>query len=102
MDKSAISVISAKSTSYDSKTKDDIEAIIGNYIIKEKAQNNLESQQYDMLVLEKDLQKRYNKDKTNNFPFPEIKNVLDCIADRLKYFQENHYKSDERMYWMID
>lgn len=105
MDKSAISAISAisaKSTSYDPKTKDDIEAIIGNYIIKEKAQNNLESQQYDMLVLEKDLQRRYNKDKTNNFPFPEIKNVLDCIADILKYFQENHYKSDERMFWMID
>lgn len=91
------------STSYDPETKDDINNIINKYIKKEKAHNNLESKNYDIQVLEKDLQERYNKNnKSNNFSFPEIKNVLDCVADVLTYFNDTHYKSDNRMRWKIN
>ena len=92
-----------KTTSYPPKTKCDIDEIINKYIIKEKALYNLDNQQCDLFVLEKDLQKRYIKNKSNNFPFPEIKNVLDCMADVLLYFKDNHYKlSDDRMCWQIE
>ena len=60
-----------------------------------------------MLVLEKDLQERYRKNAANaangtDFSFPEIKNVLDCVADVLTYFKDTHYKTDNRMRWKID
>jgi hypothetical protein len=95
------------STSYDPETKENITKIINKYIKKEKANYNLESKEYDMLVLEKDLQERYRKDKSNGssgtyFSFPEIKNVLDCVADVLTYFKDTHYKTDNRMRWKID
>ena len=95
-----------KSTSYDPKTKDDISAIIAKYVRKEKASNNLESQQYNLFILETDLQKRYHANsklgKASDFSFPEIKNVLDCVADVLTYFKETHYKTDNRMCWTIE
>lgn len=93
------------STSYDPETKADITKIINKYIKKEKAQYNLESKEYDLLVLEKDLQERYRKNATAataDFSFPEIKNVLDCVADVLTYFKDTHYKTDYRMRWKID
>lgn len=100
------------STSYDPETKADITKIINKYIKKEKAQYNLESKEYDLLVLEKDLQERYRKNAnaaanaanaaTADFSFPEIKNVLDCVADVLTYFKDTHYKTDNRMRWKID
>ena len=95
-----------KSTSYDPKTKDDISAIIAKYVRKEKASNNLESQQYNLFILETDLQKRYHANsklgKASDFSFPEIKNVLDCVADVLTYFKDNNYKTDNRMCWTIE
>jgi hypothetical protein len=97
--------LSKKTSSYNPTIQKDITAIIDKYIKKEKAynNNNLESKNFDMLVLEKDLQERYNKNKSNNFSFPEIKNVLDCIADVLTYFKDiPYYKSDNRMRWQID
>jgi hypothetical protein len=104
------------STSYDPETKADITKIINKYIKKEKAQYNLESKEYDLLVLEKDLHERYRKNAavkagaanaaataaTADFSFPEIKNVLDCVADVLTYFKDTHYKTDNRMRWKID
>lgn len=98
------------STSYDPETKADIVKIINKYIRKEKANYNLESKEYDMLVLEKDLQERYRNNRTTkadaaataDFAFPEIKNVLDCVADVLTYFKDTHYKTDNRMRWKID
>ena len=99
------------STSYDPETKADIVKIINKYIRKEKAQYNLESKEYDILVLEKDLQERYRKNAkakaakagvAADFAFPEIKNVLDCVADVLTYFKDSHYKTDNRMRWKID
>lgn len=50
----------------------------------------------------KDLQRRYRKAKSNNFAFPEIKNVLDCIADVLSYYKANHYKRNAMMRRLID
>jgi septum formation topological specificity factor MinE len=97
--------LSKKTSSYNPTIQKDITAIIDKYIKKEKAynNNNLESLQFDMLVLEKDLQERYNKNKSNNFSFPEIKNVLDCIADVLTYFKDiPNFKSDNRMRWQIE
>jgi hypothetical protein len=91
------------STSYDLETKADITKIINKYIKKEKAQYNLESKEYSMLVLEKDLQERYKANGCGtDFSFPEIKNVLDCVADVLTYFKDTHYKTDKRMCWKIN
>ena len=91
-----------KSTSYDPKTKDEITKIISKYITKEKEYYNLESHEYNLFILDKDLQKRYHANKSNNFCFPEIKNVLDCIADVLTYFKNTHYKTNFMMRWQID
>ena len=91
-----------KSSSYDDKTKEGIMQIINKYIKKEKITNNLNSSSNNILLLEEELVKRYNKDKSNNFSFPEIKNVLDCISDVLIYFKENNYKTDDKMRWQID
>jgi len=90
------------SSSYDNKTKAGISQIINKYIKKEKIANNLNSSSYNILHLEEELVKRYNKDKSNNFSFPEIKNVLDCISDVLTYFKEHNYKNDKKMQWQID
>jgi hypothetical protein len=90
------------SSSYDDKTKADITQIINKYIKKEKIANNLNSSSHNILHLEEELVKRYNKNKSNNFSFPEIKNVLDCISDVLTYFKDNNYKNDEKMRWQID
>ena len=93
---------SPKSSSYDDKTKAEITKIIDNYVKKEKSVTNLGISSDDILKLEDELIKRYNKDKSNNFPFPEIKNVLDCISDVLTYFKDNNYKKDDKMRWQID
>ena len=93
---------SVKSSSYDDKTKAEITKIIDNYVKKEKSVTNLGISSDDILKLEDELIKRYNKDKSNNFPFPEIKNVLDCISDVLTYFKDNNYKKDDKMRWQID
>ena len=85
-----------KSSSYDDKTKKGIMQIINKYIKKEKITNNLNSSSNNILLLEEELVKRYNKDKSNNFSFPEIKNVLDCISDVLTYFKEHNYKNDKK------
>ena len=53
-------------SSYDTITKEGITKIINKYIIKEKFE-------YDIFNLEEKLKERYNKDKSNNFSFPEIK-----------------------------
>ena len=89
-------------TSYDPETKVGITKIINKYIRKEKEHNNLESKEYDMLVLEKDLHERYKASKATDFSFPEIKNVLDCIADVLTYFKDTHYKTNNQMRWKIN
>jgi len=89
-------------SSYDSKTNEEITKIINKYVTKEKSDNNLSSCKYDILKLEKKLIDRYNENKSNNFTFPEIKNVLDCIADILIYFKENKYINDDKMCWQID
>jgi len=91
-----------KSSSYDDKTKADITEIINKYIKKEKTTNNLNSSSNNIFLLEEELVKRYNENKSNNFSFPEIKNVLDCISDVLTYFKENNYKNDDKMRWQID
>ena len=49
-----------------------------------------------------DLLKRYRKTKSNNFAFPEIKNVMDCIADVLSYYKASHYKKNAMMRRLID
>lgn len=95
-------MLSYKSTSYDPKTKEEITTIISKYIIKEKEYYNLESHEYNLFILDKDLQKRYHANKSNNFSFPEIKNVLDCIADVITYFKNTHYKTNFMMRWQID
>lgn len=100
--KSKSSNCNIKSSSYDDKTKEGIMQIINKYIKKEKITNNLNSSSNNILLLEEELVKRYNKDKSNNFSFPEIKNVLDCISDVLTYFKENNYKKDDKMCWQID
>jgi hypothetical protein len=91
-----------KSSSYDDKTKAGITEIINKYIKKEKSVTNLSITSDDILKLEDELIKRYNRNKSNNFPFPEIKNVLDCISDVLTYFKDNNYETDVKMRWQID
>jgi hypothetical protein len=91
-----------KPSSYDDKTKAGITEIINKYIKKEKSVTNLSITSDDILKLEDELIKRYNKNKSNNFPFPEIKNVLDCISDVLIYFRDNNYETDVKMRWQID
>jgi len=39
-------------------------------------------------VNEKELLRRYRMAKTNNFSFPEIKNVFDCIVEILMYYHK--------------
>jgi hypothetical protein len=82
-------------SSYDTITKEGITKIINKYIKKEKFE-------YDIFNLEEKLKERYNKDKSNNFSFPEIKNVLDCITDILTYFKNNNYINDDIMCWQIN
>ena len=88
------------SLSFNAKTKADITIIIEKYIKKEKENYNLNN--YDILILEEDLQNRYKENNSNNFSFPEIKNVLDCIADILTYFKETEYLNDNKMSWQIE
>jgi hypothetical protein len=52
-------------------------------------------------VSEKDLQRRYRATGNANFSFPEIKNVLDCIADILSYYKDNRYTSNTKMRRLI-
>ena len=65
------------------KHKDDIAIakIIRKYSRKEAAANAANAA--NAFDLEKDLQRRYHN---TDFSFPEIKNVLDCIADMLSYY----------------
>lgn len=37
---------------------------------------------------EKDLSRRYREVKSNNFSFPEIKNVFDCMTEMLMYYHK--------------
>jgi len=57
----------------------EITKIITKYSRKEKA-NTYE--------YEKDLLRRYREAKSNNFSFPEIKNVFDCITEILMYYHK--------------
>lgn len=60
----------------------EITKIITKYSRKEKA-NTYE--------YEKDLSRRYREAKSNNFSFPEIKNVFDCITDILMYYHKTKH-----------
>jgi hypothetical protein len=57
----------------------EITKIITKYSRKEKAIT------YEY---EKDLSRRYREAKSNNFSFPEIKNVFDCITEILMYYHK--------------
>jgi hypothetical protein len=66
-----------------------IAKIIRKYRRKEKAAAT--AKPLAIFDLEKDLQRRYHKAKSQgltDFSFPDIKNVLDCIADILSYYKE--------------
>ena len=89
-------------SSYDDKTLNDIKNIVKRHTAKEKLNYNIEKSEYKLITLEDELRKRYSIYKSNNFPFPEIKHVLDCIADILSYFRDNHYIKDDKMRWQID
>jgi len=89
-------------SSYNAITLNDITKIIKKHTEKEKSNYNIEKSDYKLITLEDELRKRYNLYKSNNFPFPEIKHVLDCIADILLYFKDNYYKKDYNMRWQID
>ena len=91
-----------KNSSYDDNINKDIKSIVKKYTLKEKAEYNIENSNYKLLTFEDILRERYNVHKSNNFPFPEIKHVLDCIADILIYFKDNYYKKDDKMRWQID
>jgi hypothetical protein len=52
-------------------------------------------------VSEKDLQRRYRATGNANFSFPEIKNVIDCIADILSYYKDKRYTSNTKMRRLI-
>ena len=58
----------------------EITKIITKYSKKEK------------VTTEKDLLRRYREAKSNNFSFPEIKNVFDCIVEILLFY--DHQKTD--------
>lgn len=90
------------SSSYDEVTLEAITKIVDEYTKKEKSNYDIEKSKYKLTTLEDDLRKRYSIYKSNNFPFPEIKHVLDCIAKILTYFKDKHYKNDENMKWQID
>ena len=92
----------SKNSSYDEITLAAITNIVKRHTAKEKSNYNIEKSDYKLTTLEDELRKRYNIYKSNNFPFPEIKHVLDCIADILTYFKDNHYIKDEKMKWQID
>lgn len=57
----------------------EITKIITKYSRKEKAIT------YEY---EKDLSRRYREAKSNNFSFPEIKNVFDCMTEMLMYYHK--------------
>jgi hypothetical protein len=96
------SINNNKNSSYDDNINKDIKSIVKKYTAKEKAEYNIENSNYKLLSFEDILRERYNVHNSNNFPFPEIKHVLDCIADILIYFKDNYYKKDDKMRWQID
>ena len=87
-------------SSFSAITKANITLIIDKYLKKEKENYNLNN--FNLLILEEELINRYKDNNSNNFSFPEIKNVLDCIADILTYFKETEYINDKKMCWQIE
>jgi hypothetical protein len=81
------------------KNEDAIAAIaIGKIIRKYSRKEKAVATANALFDLEKDLQRRCRKAKSQgftgftDFSFPEIKNVLDCIADILSYYKEKNQR----------
>jgi hypothetical protein len=82
-------------TSYSEEIKEAINSIVNNCVTKEKKNFNVNNLNNDIHNLEIDLINRYNENgKNNNFSFPEIKPVFECIVNILLYFQNEYFNKN--------